>query len=350
MTSTPSSTKPPLAEPEDSNPLVKRLGKDLYMKRLKREAEHLDSVCWRRHWGFPNKLAFFKAIERSLKIVGLYEWGRKKAQSFELEEVRASLPNLPKVFNGYRILHLTDLHLDIDPQITDALLEELEGLRYDLCVITGDFRNSLLPLKEEALTQIKRVTEVLRKPIYGVLGNHDYLESAPKLESFGIQLLFNEKVAIRNSGETLYLCGIDDPHYFRTDDLEAACSGIPSDACTLLLSHSPEIYKKAEAFGIQYVMSGHTHGGQLCLPGRIPITGMVKAPRYLFSGKWQYKSLQGYTSRGAGCCGLPVRLFCPPEITLHTLETFGLEPIKLKKELKERQGIFTFINSSAPEA
>ena len=94
---------------------------------------------------------------------------------------------------------------------------------------------------------------------------------------------------------------------------------IPAGAFSILLSHTPETYREAAAAGFDLMLSGHTHGGQLCLPGGIPIKLEARLPRSMGAGAWRYAEMAGYTSVGAGTSLLPVRLNCPPEITLHTL-------------------------------
>ncbi len=94
---------------------------------------------------------------------------------------------------------------------------------------------------------------------------------------------------------------------------------IPDGAFSILLSHTPEIYRQAAHAHFALMLSGHTHGGQLCLPGSIPITLEFGAAAADGGGAWQYNDMSGYTSVGAGSSVVPVRLNCPPEITLHRL-------------------------------
>jgi predicted MPP superfamily phosphohydrolase len=104
-------------------------------------------------------------------------------------------------------------------------------------------------------------------------------------------------------------------------NIEKAGSGIPSNEFSILLSHTPEIYQQAAHADFSVLLSGHTHGGQICLPGRIPITLDSVLPRYMGSGSWKYRTTDGYTSVGLGCSIVPVRFNCPPEITLHLLQS-----------------------------
>ena len=132
-------------------------------------------------------------------------------------------------------------------------------------------------------------------------------------------MLLNEWVTIEHGGERIHLGGIDDAHYYRLDNIEKAAPQLPGAEFSILLSHTPEIYRQAAHAEFDLLLSGHTYGGQLCLPGAIPITLDAKLPRRLGSGLWKYNDMVGYTSVGAGSSILAVRLNCPPEIALHHL-------------------------------
>ena len=163
------------------------------------------------------------------------------------------------------------------------------------------------------------ICSALKRPIYGVLGNHDTIRMVPGLEDMGIQMLLNENQAIERDNQRIYLAGIDDAHYYRVDNIEKAATGIPFGNFSILLSHTPEVYQQASYADFSLLLSGHTHGGQICLPGRIPITLSSVLPRHMGSGPWKYRDMIAYTSVGAGCSIVPVRFNCPPEITLHRL-------------------------------
>lgn len=132
-------------------------------------------------------------------------------------------------------------------------------------------------------------------------------------------MLLNEAVALARSGETIYLAGIDDPHYDREDNLEKACEPIPPEALSILLAHSPEIYWHAAHVGFTILLCGHTHGGQICLPGGFPLLCNARCPRRFCTGPWTYYRLLGSTSVGSGVSIVEVQLNCRPEITLHRL-------------------------------
>jgi len=141
----------------------------------------------------------------------------------------------------------------------------------------------------------------------------------PGLEAMGIRVLLNECETLVRGDQRIYLAGIDDAHYFRADNIEKASLPIPNGSFSILLSHTPEVYRQAAHADFNLMLSGHTHGGQICLPGSVPITLEAVLPRRMGSGAWQYHDMSGYTSVGAGSSVVPVRLNCPPEITLHRL-------------------------------
>jgi predicted MPP superfamily phosphohydrolase len=166
-----------------------------------------------------------------------------------------------------------------------------------------------------------RICPSIKKPIYGVLGNHDTIRMLPGLEDMGIRMLLNECEPIERNGQRIHLAGIDDAHFYRADNIEKAASLIPPDEFSILLSHTPEVYREAAYADFNVLLSGHTHGGQICLPGGIPITLSSVLPRHMGSGPWKYRDMIGYTSVGVGSCVVPVRYNCPPEITLHYLQS-----------------------------
>ena len=258
-------------------------------------------------------------IRYLLKLSGVYWYGRRKTLDIRQKQNDIELPHLPAAFEGMTLLHLSDLHVDMYPEATHALIEFVHKLDYDLCVVTGDYRAWTSGPIDAAMDGMRSLCTVLKEPVYAVLGNHDSIRMAPELEDMGIQMLLNESTIIEQQGEKLYLAGIDDAHYYRVDNLEKSADGIPPDAVSILLSHTPEVYRQAAHCGFDVMLSGHTHGGQICLPGGYPLTLDANCPRYMGSGSWQYHTMQGYTSVGSGTSIVDVRLNCPPEVTLHRL-------------------------------
>jgi len=258
-------------------------------------------------------------IRSSLRLTLLYK--RAQANVLEITITHNTLPiyNLPEALNGFRVLHLSDPHLDIAPGMPQALIERIKRVDYDLCVITGDYRAKTYGDHSAAMAGVQQVRPHIKSPVYSILGNHDTIMMTPGLEEMGIQLLMNEHAAIEHNGATLWLAGIDDPHYFRADNIEKACNAIPVEAPSILLSHTPEIYKQAAYADFDIMLCGHTHGGQICLPGGKPLYCNVTCPHSYCSGQWKYHHMVGYTSRGCGSSVVDARLNCPPEITIHHL-------------------------------
>jgi predicted MPP superfamily phosphohydrolase len=226
---------------------------------------------------------------------------------------------LPSAFDGLTILHISDMHVDMSHGAMQSLTRLVGSFNYDICVLTGDYRGKTWGPFDPTLEGLARVRAYLPDPVYAVLGNHDTIRMVPGLERLGIRMLLNECDVLSRGEQQIYLAGIDDAHYFRAENIEKASAKIPSDAFSVLLSHTPEIYRQAVAADFDLLLAGHTHGGQICLPGSIPITLGSVLPRRMGSGPWQYRGMTGYTSVGVGSSIVPVRFNCPPSITLHTL-------------------------------
>ncbi len=301
--------------------LIERVGETHFRQRNTIELNHADDVFGRGRTLFhiQNAEWAMSALNFGLRVTGLYKRGRRNVLDIRLVENSFYLPGLPQAFAGYTILQISDLHVDITPGLAEAVVERVRGLEYDLCVITGDFRWQTSGPEDKALAEMSKVIPYLKKPVYAVLGNHDFLQFVPPLEAMGLPFLLNESVSLNRNGERIYLSGVDDPHFYETDNLQKAGDEIPPAAFSILLAHSPEIYRQAAAAGYDVVLCGHTHAGQICLPGRIPLLNNANCPRSLVYGPWEFHRTQGYTSAGTGSSGVPVRFFCPPEVTLHQL-------------------------------
>lgn len=301
--------------------LEQRLGRLHARQRLGIEMDHELQIFGGgiNFFHIENWYSVHSVIRNALKLAGLYGRGCRNAESILVRHNEVGFKGLPPSFDGFTILHISDMHVDMNEGAMRRLVELVGDLHYDLCVLTGDYRGKTFGPFEATLDGIARVRAHLTGTVYGVLGNHDTIQMVPGLEAMGIRMLLNECEAILRGDQPIYLAGIDDAHYFRVDNIEKAGSGIPEGAVSILLSHTPEIYRQAAHAGFNLLLSGHTHGGQICLPGSIPITLDSVLPRRMGAGPWRYRDMLGYTSVGAGSCIVPVRLNCPPEITLHHL-------------------------------
>jgi uncharacterized protein len=301
--------------------LEQRLGPSYARQRLAIEDDHHARV-------FGGGLTFFhlenwysahSLIRIMLRLTGLYWRGLKNTERIEVRHNTVALPGLPAAFDGFTLLHISDMHVDMNRGAMHRLVELLHEIDYDICVLTGDYRGGTVGDFDETLQGMSQVCAHLDGEVYGVLGNHDSIRMVPGLEDLGIRMLLNESVVIERAGARLHLAGIDDAHFFRVDNIEKASAAVPHDECSVLLSHTPEIYRLAACASFDLLLSGHTHGGQICLPGQVPITLDSNLPRTMGAGCWQYGEMRGYTSVGVGASLVPVRFNCPPEITLHRL-------------------------------
>src|SRR6202521_1848617 len=301
--------------------LEERLGPLYARQRFGIETDHEAQIFGQGLLSFhiANWYPVHSVIRNALKLTGLYWRGRRNTGSILVKRNDVMFKELPPLFDGFTILHLSDMHVDMNEAAMQRLIELVGDMRYDLCVLTGDYRGKNFGPFEATLHGVARVRAHLKGPVYGVLGDHDTICMVPGLEAMGIRMLLNESDVIERGGQRLYLGGIDDAHFYRMDNIEKAASAIPHDEFSILISHTPEVYRQAAHADFNVLLSGHTHGGQICLSGGIPITLDSVLPRFMASGPWKYHDMIGYTSVGAGSSVVPVRFNCPPEITLHRL-------------------------------
>ena len=309
-------------DPAENAWLEVRLGPEQARRRLRLE-QAAEMKGLRREAVADRSLSAFAkvAIPRLLKASGMLARGRANATRIQVVRNVVEIPRLPDALRGYTLLHITDLHADISVGAMRALPATLAPLCYDLCVITGDFRGRTYGPVARTLELVREAIAQIPTPIFGVLGNHDTARIVPALEAMGVRMLLNECEPVEHGEARLWIAGVDDPHRYRTDDLARAMSRIPAGEPTILLAHSIEGVRAAAAAGVDLMLCGHTHGGQMCLPGSIPIVTGSRMPRSLASGCWRQGVMHGYTSRGVGTSLVDARFNCPPEVTLHTLRS-----------------------------
>jgi predicted MPP superfamily phosphohydrolase len=301
--------------------LERRLGRVHARQRLGIEKDYEQIFGRGINFFHPeNWYSIHSVIRNALRLTGLYWRGRKNTELIQVRHNVLNLEGLPERFDGLTILHISDMHVDMNPGPMQRLIELLPEAHYDICVLTGDFRGQTFGPFDTTLEGLGRVRSHLKGPVYGVLGNHDTIRIVPAMEEMGIRMLLNEVDVIVRADQRIYLAGIDDAHYYRADNIEKTASEVPQGAFAILLSHTPEIFRQAAHAGFRLLLSGHTHGGQVCLPGSIPITLDSVLPRHMGSGLWKYDKMFGYTSVGVGSSIVTVRFNCPPEITLHRLQ------------------------------
>lgn len=248
------------------------------------------------------------------------------------ERVTVFIPSLPENLEGFTIGVLSDLHLGLTP--VDHVLraaESLVELQPDVICIVGDFaggstgadrtgqsddpgRKSLGETMEEIDYGLQPL--VAFKEAYGVPGNWDrWLEGEEASDLASVTMLINSGVLV---APNLWLCGVDDA-LLGSPDIDRAIQGAPSGAIKVLLAHEPDLADEVRPDqGIALQISGHSHGGQVRVPGIGPIFLPPMGERYDM-GLYQTSTHQVYTTRGIGMSHVPVRFMCPPEITLITL-------------------------------
>jgi uncharacterized protein len=240
-----------------------------------------------------------------------------------LERVSIPVPSEHPGLAGLRIGFITDTH--VGPFITADDLARAAALiaaeQPDLILLGGDYVS-------ESPRYIGSAVEVLKKlvdetPLGGiaVLGNHDMNVSAPKvtagLEGMGISVLRNRATSVTFGGETLWIAGIDETLLGHPDP-PTAFSQVPAGAAALALWHEPQFAEQAAAQGAFLQLSGHTHGGQIRLPGVGPVGLPIHGKRYVM-GLNRADGMAIYTARGVGVYRPPLRFNCPPEVTIVSL-------------------------------
>jgi uncharacterized protein len=290
-------------------------------------------------WGI-RRVRRFSPLKRGCELVrdglaaaGLLPALTRLALDIRRTEIDLAFADLPSAFEGYRILQISDPHFDAIDGIADAIRARVAGVPVDLCVFTGDYRSDESgPFKQRSILapMAKIVEEVAaRDGSLAVLGNHDCHEMVEPFENgVGVRVLTNEQVEIVRDGQSIAVIGFDDPYRFYSASSRRFATALPSQGegsgqarpFRIMLVHTPDLAEEAARLGCALYLCGHTHGGQICLPGGRPIVQHLHKETGLGRGLWQRRQMVGYTSRGAGVAGsLPIRLFAPPEITLFRL-------------------------------
>ena len=260
-------------------------------------------------------------LEKMLQWSGLLKPGLANALSHRLIELDLTLERLPASFDGFKILYMSDLHLDALNGLAEALVKMTAGLNPDICLLGGDYRFQVKGPCHNVYPEMEKLLKGLDPPhgVLGILGNHDFAEEAEELSRMGVEMLLNRARPVERQGDLLWFVGLDDPHFYGCDDLEGALAPVPPQSCKVLAVHTPELWQEAAGRGIDLYLCGHTHGGQI----RLPLIGApllnAACPKRFTDGFWTHGGMQGYTSRGAGSSMVPVRFNCPPEVVLITL-------------------------------
>jgi predicted MPP superfamily phosphohydrolase len=249
----------------------------------------------------------------------------------ELNHCEVPVADLPEAFAGFRMVQLTDFHCS--RQVTPAYLTEAIALAQaqepDLAVLTGDFIHQGYKYIDRVAQTLSRLTAPCG--VYAVLGNHDFSVRnalgfrrhrhlhravAEALMAHGIQVLRNETVQISRGGAGLYLTGVEDL-WSRVCDLEEALAGLSPAVPRIILAHNPRTIEFLNGQRCDLMLSGHTHGGQIHLPGLGRPTLSRNARRFA-AGMYHYKNSYLYVNKGVGF-GFRFRYGVRPEVAVMTL-------------------------------
>jgi predicted MPP superfamily phosphohydrolase len=276
----------------------------------------------KQHW--YALLMMMKTFEWGLKRFGQWERGYANAANIVLREMDLFFPALPPAFDGFTVLHVSDPHFDGMPGLEDRIVDLVKGRSFDLCVLTGDYRTELHGPIRAVMDSLQRLCAGVnsREGFLGVLGNHDDCHMVAPMEAMGIRMLINESVVLSRGSERLRIVGTDDVHYFYTDQAVVALESARDDF-TIALVHSPELYDTAAQAGVALYLCGHTHGGQVRLPGGFAPLRHLRAGRHLYTGEWRHREMQGITNAGAGTSGIPVRFNTVGEVLALRLRRAG---------------------------
>lgn len=234
-----------------------------------------------------------------------------------VEHQQIVLRRLPKAFEGFRIVQLSDVHhgpFSSTEQIERAV-ETANRLKPDIIALTGDYISRERQYAAPCAEMLGRLQA--RYGVYAVLGNHDHWTDAPLITDLfraeGITVLINEGMRFEQGGAAFWLAGVDDT-MVGLEDLSLALAGAQDEEMKLLLAHNPIILRRAARAAVDLVLSGHTHGGQVAFRGDRNASG--RQPRRLLKGLGRQGNTQIYINRGLGTVVLPIRYGCPPEVSL----------------------------------
>jgi predicted MPP superfamily phosphohydrolase len=224
-----------------------------------------------------------------------------------------------------RIVHLSDLHVRNrrDHSLLACALPMVRDLEPDLIVVTGDLIENTRSNAADCIAWLEQFHAPLG--VFACPGTHEHLpegDPPPEFYAGAVRILSDEAEPLTLGGATFWLAGFDDGTYTPANFAQTL-RDVPDGATTILLSHSPDHIYDAAARGVDLVLSGHTHGGQVCLPLVGPLMTNTRYGRRFAAGLFQVNGTQMYVNRGLGTVIMRLRFGCPPEVTLLQVELPG---------------------------
>jgi len=247
-------------------------------------------------------------------------------QNIDTTEIPIEIANLPEHLHGLRIAQISDLHFGsfLAHEGMERIIELTKSLRPDLILLTGDYVNRWVSEVKQVIPMLGRLEAPLG--VYAVLGNHDFYADAEEtmhlLSRHGIKYLDHDSESITVAGSRLWLLGSGDYNKDRRYDLNDRLARVPADEPKIVMAHSPDTADLPRSHRVDLMMCGHTHGGQIRLPGK----GALLLPTYnrnYDQGLFRLGEMQLFVSRGVGMVGLPFRINCPPQLPILQLVPAG---------------------------
>ncbi len=271
------------------------------------------------------KKGFRASVSLPVLGVGTFAYGSFEPSWIEITQHDVFLPHLPKAFDGFRIAQISDLHCDEAKLAIDlgAACELTTAQNADIIVVTGDFSSYVKPNKTPKILLPLLNKLHAKEGVFGIMGNHDYWGNRADVlratfKKSPLRELKNEVHIFERGNDKLHLAGHDD-FFYTFPSTKTLSDKIPPQSAAILLGHEPDFFSriaKLKKYGL--MLSGHSHGGQVCLPFGCPIhlpVGAQNFPR----GWYELNGMQLYTNRGLGTIGPPIRVASRPEISIFTL-------------------------------